>query len=125
MSSQQAEQFVHDFEYQLLQQASHSMSFWSTRAIKFRLNRDATEPHMAQYRRHHLNPMMKELERAAAYHPMTKTPYPIDTCLETSQRHALTARLTLAQELKSARLCSPQSHQLIEKLEATSKLVGA
>lgn len=118
MSSEQAEQSVHDFEYQLLHQASGSMSFWSTRALNFRLNRDATEPRAATYRHQHLNPMMKELERAVAYHPDTQTPYPIDTCLDTSRQHAKTARFALAQGLKNLDLRSPQSRQLIDKLEA-------
>ncbi|PON19534.1 hypothetical protein C2W62_02210 [Candidatus Entotheonella serta] len=118
MSSQQAEQFVHDFEYQLLHQATRSLSFWSTRAMGFRLSRGATKPQLTSYRQQHLNPLMKELERAAAYHPMTQTPYNIATCLSTSRRYAQTARLALSQELKNDRLVSPQSHQLIQKLEA-------
>lgn len=118
MSSQQAEQFVHDFEYQLLHQATRSLSFWSTRAMGFCLSRGATKPQLTSYRQQHLNPLMKELERAAAYHPMTQMPYNIATCLSTSRRYAQTARLALSQELKNDRLVSPQSHQLIQKLEA-------
>ncbi len=116
MNSDQAEQFVQDFEYQLLQQARDSLSFWSTRAVTFRLSREATDCDTAQYRRRHLNPIMKELERAAAYHPMTKTPYPVEPCGTTSQRYAQTARAMLAEELRHERLYSPLGDQLVQKL---------
>lgn len=116
MSSEQAEHFVQDFEYQLLQQSRDSLSFWSTRAVTFRLSREAIGSDMARYRRQHLNPVMKELERAAAYHPKSKTPYVVATCLDTSQRHARQARARLAEELQQRRLYSPLEDQLMQKL---------
>jgi hypothetical protein len=106
----------------MLQEASKSISGWLIRTLKVRFNREAEGQKVAQYRRHILNPIMKELERAMAYHPRTKVPYEVTKSPHTSRLHAQNARAMLAHELKCHRLYSPQGNQLIHQLDSLPAL---